>query len=73
MRVRCPLKEDITWSRGIGQCTAVVWVTAGSNKGDCWLKNGTGYPHYSPDEYAAVLESVEVGVMIYLQNCRRRV
>jgi hypothetical protein len=52
------IKEGITWSRGIGQCSAVVWVTAGSDKGDCWLKNGTGYPHYDSDIYAAVLEVV---------------
>lgn len=45
------------WSAGIGQCAAVVWVSAGSSKGACWLKNGTGHPHYAPDSYAALLES----------------
>ena len=50
------IEEDITWNKGIGQCVAVIWVSAGSNKGYCWLKNGTGYPHYAADIYAALLE-----------------
>ena len=52
------IKENITWSRGTGQCAAVVWVSAGINKGGCWLKNGTGYPYYEPDIYAALLEEL---------------
>jgi hypothetical protein len=50
------IKEAITWNGGTGQFAAVVWVSAGSNKGECWLKNGTGYPYYFSDIYAAVLE-----------------
>src|SRR5256714_4284891 len=48
--------EGISWKAGTGHCAAVIWASAGSGRGDCYLKNGTGYPHYASDIYAALLE-----------------
>jgi hypothetical protein len=50
-------QEGIQWTGVSGSCTAVVWVSEGDGHGDCWMKNGTGKPHYNPVIYAALLQT----------------
>lgn len=49
-------QEGIEWTGVSGSCTAIIWVSEGAGHGDCYLKNGTGKPHYNPVIFAALLQ-----------------
>jgi hypothetical protein len=50
-------QEGIQWNGVSGSCAAVIWVSEGGGHGDCYLKNGTGKPHYNPVIFAALLQT----------------